>query len=83
VRETPGKINLLLTDVVMPGLGGKELARRVKETRPGLKILYMSGYADDVVAHSGIVAEGTVLIQKPFTKRTLLTRVRHSLDEKS
>jgi PAS domain S-box-containing protein len=83
VRETPGKIDLLLTDVVMPGVSGKELAKRVKGNRPALKILYMSGYADDVVAHNGIVAQGTVLIQKPFTKRTLLTRVRQSLDEKS
>ena len=82
VRENPGNIDLLLTDVVMPGLGGKELAKRLNEARPGVKVLYMSGYADDVVEHSGILAHGTVLIQKPFTKRTLLTKVRQTLDEK-
>jgi CheY-like chemotaxis protein len=83
VRDNPRNIDLLLTDVVMPGLGGKELAKRMNEARPGLKVLYMSGYADDVVAHSGILTEGTVLIQKPFTRRTLLTKVRQSLDDKS
>jgi CheY-like chemotaxis protein len=82
VRDTPN-IDLLLTDVVMPGLGGKQLASRMQAAYQGLKVLYMSGYADDVVAHSGILVQGTVLIQKPFTKRKLLTSVRQSLDEKS
>jgi PAS domain S-box-containing protein len=82
-NETSGNIDLLLTDVVMPGLGGKELSKRIKEVRPGLRVLYMSGYAEDVVAHRGILAHGTVLIQKPFSKRALLTRVRQALDDES
>jgi two-component system cell cycle sensor histidine kinase/response regulator CckA len=83
LRDSQTKIDLLLTDVVMPGLGGNELAKRLASAHPNMKVLYMSGYADDVVAHKGILAEGTVLIQKPFTKATLLQNVRRSLDQTS
>jgi CheY-like chemotaxis protein len=82
-RDTQCKIDLLLTDVVMPGVSGNELAKRLSAVRSNLRVLYMSGYTDDVVAHKGVLAEGTVLIQKPFTKRGLLSKVRHSLDETS
>jgi two-component system, cell cycle sensor histidine kinase and response regulator CckA len=82
-RDTQSKIDLLLTDVVMPGVSGNELAKRLSAVRSDLKVLYMSGYTDDVVAHKGVLAEGTVLIQKPFTKKGLLSKVRQSLDERS
>ena len=80
VRRNGSKVSLLLTDVVMPGTGGKDLAKQLKELQPELKVIFMSGYADEVIAHNGNFAEGTVLIQKPFTKRALLTKVREVLD---
>ena len=80
IRENGAKISLLLTDVVMPGTGGRELANRLKAMQPGLKVMFMSGYADEVIAHNGAFSEGSVLIQKPFTKRTLLSKVREVLD---
>jgi two-component system, cell cycle sensor histidine kinase and response regulator CckA len=80
IRGKKAKISLLLTDVVMPGTGGKELAQRLKALQPDLKVVFMSGYADEVIAHNGKFAEGTVLIQKPFTKKALLRKVREVLD---
>lgn len=75
------KIDLLLTDVVMPGMDGHELSHRLASHRPALKILYMSGYADDVVANrGGIHNRGTTLLQKPFSRAALLGKVREVLD---
>ena len=74
------RISLLLTDVVMPGAGGRELAEQLKAVYPGLRVLFMSGYSDDVIAHRGVLEEPVVLIQKPFTKKILLTRIRELLD---
>jgi two-component system, cell cycle sensor histidine kinase and response regulator CckA len=64
----------------MPGTGGKELAQRLKALQPDLKVMFMSGYADEVIAHNGKFAESAVLIQKPFTKKALLRKVREVLD---
>ena len=58
-REHAGEIGLLLTDVVMPKLNGRELLTRLRESRPGLRALFMSGYAEDILSHRGILAEGT------------------------
>ena len=80
IRGNGAKVSLLLTDVVMPGTGGKELAKQLKELQPELKVMFMSGYADEVITHNGNFAEGSVLIQKPFTKRALLTKIREMLD---
>ena len=75
------KIDLLLTDVVMPGMDGHELSHRLALRRPALKILYMSGYADDVVASRGAIHNrGTTLLQKPFSRAALLGKVREVLD---
>ena len=74
------EIAMLLTDVVMPGTGGTELAGRLKALRPSLKVLFMSGYSDDVIAHRGVFESTATLVQKPFTKRTLLTKIRELLD---
>ena len=71
-----GPIALLLTDVVLPGMNGRVLAERLLTLRPELKVLYMSGYTDDMVVRTGVVAGGTAFLQKPFTAQTLLDRVR-------
>jgi two-component system, cell cycle sensor histidine kinase and response regulator CckA len=76
-----GPIHLLLTDVVMPGLGGQQLAEQLTRIRPATKVLYMSGYPNDGIAHSGILAVGVVLLEKPFTREILSRRVRQVLDE--
>jgi len=73
------EIHLLVTDVVMPGTNGRVLARKLVATRPTLRVLYMSGYTDDVIAHSGVLESGTLLLEKPFTARALLARVRTAL----
>jgi len=71
---------LLLNDVVMPGMDGKELYEKLAESHPGLKALYMSGYTADVIAHRGILDKGVQLIQKPFTVKGLAAKVRAVLD---
>jgi PAS domain S-box-containing protein len=75
-----GPIHLLVTDVVMPGMNGRELSKRLVEIKPGLKCLYMSGYTADVVAHEGVLEEGVQLLQKPFTIEALTQRVREVLE---
>jgi two-component system cell cycle sensor histidine kinase/response regulator CckA len=74
-----GPIHLLLTDVVMPGISGRELAERVEQIRPGIKIIYMSGYTDQAVVHHGILENDAVLLQKPFTLTTLAAKLREIL----
>jgi len=74
-RRHEGPIHLLLTDVVMPEMSGLDLADRLVQSRPGLKILYMSGYTDDAIVHHGVLDPGTALLQKPFTPDRLTRRV--------
>jgi CheY-like chemotaxis protein len=81
VREYPGEIHLLVTDVMMPGMNGRELARDLLSRYPSMKCVFMSGYAADVIGHDGVLAEGVKFIQKPFSKQVLLTKVREALDE--
>jgi CheY-like chemotaxis protein len=75
-----GRIDLLLTDVVMPQMLGKELAERLTESRPGTPVLYMSGYARPVLASHGTLEADVVLLEKPFTRTDLLRTVRWRLD---
>jgi PAS domain S-box-containing protein len=75
-----GVIHLLLTDVIMPGMNGRELAQRISEIRPQTKVLYMSGYTENVIGHNGTLDAGVHLLQKPFTLRDLKSKVREVLD---
>jgi PAS domain S-box-containing protein len=79
--EHAGAIHLVLTDVVMPEMNGKELVEQLKLKHPGLKCLYMSGYTANVIAHHGILEKGVSMIQKPFSLKDLATKVRDALDE--
>jgi two-component system, cell cycle sensor histidine kinase and response regulator CckA len=76
----PGKIDLLLTDVVMPGMSGRELAQRFSTRSPGTRVLFMSGYTDNVIAQGGVLEAGTSFVQKPFSPRALAAKVREVLD---
>jgi PAS domain S-box-containing protein len=76
-----GTIHLLLTDVIMPGMNGRELAQRVSEIRPNMKVLYMSGYTENAIGHNGTLDAGITLLQKPFTLHALKAKVREVLDQ--
>jgi len=76
----PGPIHLLMTDVVMPGMGGRELAERAYAAQRQIKVLYMSGYTDDAVVIHGVTAKDMPFLQKPFTAVTLARKVREVLD---
>ncbi|HLH98811.1 MAG TPA: PAS domain S-box protein [Xanthobacteraceae bacterium] len=83
ILEQPDiRVDLLLTDVVMPGMNGRELANRALQLRPGLKILFMSGYSRNAVVHQGRVDRGVNLIQKPVSMSELAARIRDALDAK-
>ena len=77
----PGPLPLLVTDVVIPGgMNGRDLARRLRERRPELRVLYVSGYTEDAVLRRGVLEQGLAYLQKPFGPPELLARVRALLD---
>src|SRR5437588_685623 len=75
-----GTIHLLLTDVVMPGLNGRELASRLADLRPDARVIFMSGYTDDAVTRHGVLEPGSAYVQKPFTPDAIARKVREALD---
>jgi CheY-like chemotaxis protein len=76
----PDQIHLLITDVVMPGMSGRELAKLLSKARPGIKVLFLSGYTEDTIIHQGALESGTAFLQKPFTLQALSRKVREILD---
>ena len=78
--ENSRRIDLLLTDLIMPGLNGSAVAERVSELVPGIKVLFMSGYSDDIVVRNGILAPGAAFLEKPFSSTDLAAKVRATLD---
>jgi two-component system, cell cycle sensor histidine kinase and response regulator CckA len=81
--EYAGTIDLLVTDVVMPGMSGRELAQRVTAARPQIKVLFLSGYTEDAIIHEGVLEPGTAFLQKPFTLQLLSRKVREVLRNES
>ena len=76
----PDPIDMLLTDVIMPGMSGRQLAEKLLSMQPHLKVLYISGYTDEAIARHGLLEHETHLLQKPFTRKALASRVRILLD---
>jgi DNA-binding NtrC family response regulator len=79
-KQHAAPIQLLLTDVVMPGINGRVLAERLGPWQPGMKVLYMSGYTDSFIAGHGVLEQGIHLLHKPFTEETLARKVREVLE---
>ena len=82
-RCITGPIHLLMTDVVMPGISGRELSARVRAIRPEIRVLFMSGYTDQAVVHHGILETDAVLLQKPFTVAALAAKLRDISESRS
>jgi two-component system cell cycle sensor histidine kinase/response regulator CckA len=80
ISQEPGDIQLMITDVVMPQMSGRELAERIMSVRPSLRVLFMSGYTDDAIVRHGLLDEKLNYIQKPFDSATVARKVRDVLD---
>jgi len=83
VQSYSGNIDMLVTDVVMPGINGRQLAEKLSELRPQMKVLFTSGYTEDVIAHSGVIEKGLNFIGKPYTPAALSQKIREVLDAES
>jgi CheY-like chemotaxis protein len=78
-QEQHGPIHMLITDVVMPGMSGRELAEQLAKSHPQTKVLFLSGYTEDAIVHQGVLDPGTAFLQKPFTLQMLSRKVREVL----
>ncbi len=81
VEESNREVDLVLTDLVMPEMGGRELVDRLRTRRPALKVLFMSGYTEQAVAADGVMPPRTGFVEKPFSMEQLLERLRELLDD--
>jgi FixJ family two-component response regulator len=79
-EQHAASIHLLLTDVIMPRMSGRELSDRLQQQRPAMKVLFMSGYTDDAIVHHGILDAAVAFLQKPITPATLIRKIREVLD---
>jgi len=82
LAQSERPVSLMLTDIVMPGQNGKELGDEAQKLRPGLKIIYMTGYSRNAVVHQGRLDPGVDLIQKPISQTDLANRIRQALDRR-
>jgi len=80
LRRHAGMLHLLVTDVVMPGMSGPDVAKAVASMRPGIQVLYISGYTDSAIGHHGVLEPGIAFLQKPFDADALHRKVRSLLD---
>jgi CheY-like chemotaxis protein len=80
VRDHNVAFDLLVTDVVLPAMNGRQLYDQLRESRPGLRVVFMSGYTDDLIAHHGVLEPGVSFVEKPFNQETLARKVRETLD---
>src|SRR5258708_2813517 len=83
LADPQAQVDVLLTDVVMPGMSGIELARRARDLRPGLRVVYMSGYSHEVIGHQGAVPAGSPLLTNPFPRKDLLHLLRLTLSRQA
>ncbi len=80
VFDQHSSIDVILTDVVMPGASGPELTRQLVNRRPMLKVIYMSGYSEDAIVHHGVLKQGIAFLHKPFSSQTLGRKIREVLE---
>jgi CheY-like chemotaxis protein len=78
--EHAGQLDLVLTDVVLPGMNGREIVERLSALRPGIRAVYMSGYSDGTISDRGLLSDERSLVEKPFTASALAQAVRKALD---
>lgn len=80
-KENTGEINLLITDVVMPEMNGRELSEQIIALYPNLKVLFMSGYTANIIAHRGVLEDNISFISKPFSKKDIAVKIREVLGQ--
>jgi CheY-like chemotaxis protein len=82
IESSPGRVDLLLTDIVMPGMNGRQLAHEMQNRQPDLKVLFITGYSRNAVVHQGRLDAGVSLLQKPLSQGMLAAKIRDLLDRR-